>query len=104
MDSFEAGTDLEMISVDTLEGDVDYHKVLKKSRELVKFIKNSTARNNVFQFKVRAEFGREIELHLDVKKRWHSIPSMSEPLVKTCRHPRDTNRIQCRGNDWDLGF
>jgi hypothetical protein len=83
MDNFEAGTDLEVISDDTLEGDVDYHDLLKKSRKLVKFIKKSTVRNSVFQSKVKAEFGREIELHLDVKTRWNSIPTMLEPLVKT---------------------
>jgi hypothetical protein len=38
MDNFEAGTDLEVISDDTLEGDVDYHDLLKKSCEFVKFL------------------------------------------------------------------
>jgi len=66
-----------------IEVAVDYHELLKNSRKLVKFIKNSTVRNNVFLTKVKEEFGHEIELHLDVKTRWNSIPTMLEPLIKT---------------------
>ncbi|KAL3843020.1 hypothetical protein ACJMK2_020978 [Sinanodonta woodiana] len=39
MDNLETGTDMEVISDDTLEGNVNYHDLLKKSCELVKFIK-----------------------------------------------------------------
>ena len=69
MDNIEAGMNMEVISDDALEGYINYHDLLKKSCELVKFIKKSTVRNNVFQSKVKAEFGREIELHLDMKTR-----------------------------------
>ncbi|KAL3866294.1 hypothetical protein ACJMK2_043601 [Sinanodonta woodiana] len=83
IDNFEAGTDLEVINNDTLEGDVNYHDLLKKTHELVKFIKNSTVQNNVFPSKVKAEFGHKLELHLNVKTRWNSVPTLLEPLVKT---------------------
>ena len=39
--------------------------------------------NQIFQKKVTEEFGKEIELHLDVCHCWNSIFSMTEPLLKT---------------------
>lgn len=72
------------------EDNIDYHDLLKNSRKLIKYIKLSTVRNHVFQSKVKALFEREIELHLDVKTRWNSIPTMLEPLIKTETAIRET--------------
>ncbi|KAL3877463.1 hypothetical protein ACJMK2_035165 [Sinanodonta woodiana] len=44
MDNFEAGTDMEVISNDTLEGVVNYHDLLNKSCEVVKFIRNNCSK------------------------------------------------------------
>ncbi|KAL3865016.1 hypothetical protein ACJMK2_006649 [Sinanodonta woodiana] len=38
---------------------------------------------------------KRIELHLDVKTRWNSFPTMLEVA---------SNRIQSAGNDGDIGF
>lgn len=93
IDYFEDGMDMEVLNNDLIEEEkVDYHDQLEKSRKLVRFIKNSTVRNSVFLTKVKDEFGHEIELHLDVKTRWNSIPSMIEPLVKTETAIRETLR------------
>lgn len=81
-DIFENGLDFEILE-DSFEDSIDYHMLLKKSREVVKFIKNSTVRNHIFQTKVVSLFEHEIELHLDVKHRWNSIPTMINPLLKT---------------------
>lgn len=88
-DSFDEGTDIEMINSEN-DNNIVYHDVLKNSRKLIKYIKLSTVRNHVFQSKVKALFGREIELHLDVKTRWNSIPTMLEPLIKTESAIRET--------------
>jgi hypothetical protein len=58
-------------------------QVLKAARKVVKFIKMSAVRNDIFQAKVKQEFGRNIELHLDVRHRWNSIFQMIDPLLKT---------------------
>lgn len=90
-DSFDEGADFEVININSEnEDNIDYHDLLKNSRKLIKYIKLSTVRNHVFQSKVKALFEREIELHLDVKTRWNSIPTMLEPLIKTETAIRET--------------
>ncbi|KAG5685063.1 hypothetical protein PVAND_014264 [Polypedilum vanderplanki] len=71
-DTFEMTTDFEIIeaSIDN----IDHHHLLKISRKVVKFIKNSSIRKF---FNQKSMFGKEIELHLDVKYRWNSIPTMA---------------------------
>lgn len=71
--------------LENIEGEqaIHYPEVLKVARKVVKFIKLSSVRNQIFQEKVLAEFGNEIELHLDVKHRWNSMFKMTEPLLKT---------------------
>lgn len=87
-DDFENGLDIEIVS--DVEDEVDYHEILKNARKLVKFIKLSTVRNHIFQSKNMNYYGREIELHLDVKTRWNSIPSMLKPLIATEQSIRET--------------
>ncbi|XP_065659767.1 uncharacterized protein LOC136083828 [Hydra vulgaris] len=65
------------------EINVVYPKILINVRKVVKFIKMSSVRNQIFQKKVTEEFGKEIELHLDVCHRWNSLFSMTAPLLKT---------------------
>ena len=50
---------------------------------MIKYIKLSSVRNQVFQSKVKALLGKEIELHLNVKTRRNTILIMLEPLIKT---------------------
>ncbi|KAG5683994.1 hypothetical protein PVAND_013247 [Polypedilum vanderplanki] len=80
-DTFEMATDFEII--ETSIDNIDHHHLLKISRKIVKFIKISPIRNQIFQSKVKSIYGKEIELHLDVKHRWNSIPTMISPLIKT---------------------
>lgn len=80
-DSFD-NVDFEVIN-DECDQVVDFHETLKRCREITKFIKGSTVKNHVFQTKVKENHHKEIELHLDVKTRWNSIPSMLTPLLKT---------------------
>lgn len=82
--------DIEILNTSENEDNIDYHSLLTNSRKLIKYIKLSTVRNQVFQTKNKALFGREIELHLDVKTRWNSIPTMLEPLIKTQSAIRET--------------
>ena len=82
---------LDLLNDDDIEqSEISYHDLLKNSRKLVKFIKNSTVRNNIFLSKVKALTGREIELHLDVKTRWNSIPTMLDSIIKTEMAIRET--------------
>ena len=81
-DSFDEGTNFEVIN-DECEDDIDYNDLLKNSCKLIKYIKLSSVQNQIFQSKVKALLGKEIELHLDVKTRWNTIPIMLEPLIKT---------------------
>lgn len=80
-DNFDQFTDLEII--EEVDDNIDFSIILTKAREVVKFIKYSSVRNHIFQTKVVEKFGNEIELHLDVKHRWNSIPTMIDPLIKT---------------------
>jgi hypothetical protein len=80
-DSFDE-LDMEILD-DQFDDNIDFHELLKSAREVVKFIKNSTVRNHIFQEKVKLHYGHGIELHLDVKHRWNSIPTMIEPILKT---------------------
>ena len=41
--------------------------------------------HKVFQSKAIEELNSEIYLHLDVKYKWNSIPTMTAPLIKTKR-------------------
>lgn len=94
VDYFDDGIDVEVVSEvvseDEIEQELVYHRLLENSRQLVRFIKKSTVRNNVFLSKVKQELGHEIELHIDVKTRWNSITTMLEPLVKTENAIRET--------------
>ena len=89
IDCFGDGFDVEVESKYAVE-EVVYHLLLEKSRQLVRFIKKSTVRNNVYLNKVKQEFGHEIELHLDVKTRWNSLITMIQPLLKTENAIRET--------------
>lgn len=82
-DDFDQAVDLQFMDGDIEENDIDFHELLKSSRKVVKFIKYSSVRNHVFQSKVKAKYGKEIELHLDIKTRWNSIACMIEPLLNT---------------------
>lgn len=74
--------DFEVIKYESMD-EIDFHDVLKNARIVINYIRDSTVRNHIFQSKVKAEFGNEIELVLDVKHRWNSIPCMISPLLKT---------------------
>ncbi|KAG5667441.1 hypothetical protein PVAND_015421 [Polypedilum vanderplanki] len=63
-DTFEMATDFEII--ETSIDNIDHHHLLKNIKKDFKSI-----------------YGKEIELHLDVKHRWNSIPTMISPLIKT---------------------
>ena len=87
-DNFDEPTDFELINEN--HNEIDYHEILKKSRKIVKFFKHSPVRNHVLQTKIKQIHSREIEMHLDVKTRWNSIPTMLEPLIKTEASIRET--------------
>lgn len=72
--------DIEIIEEDV--NTYDYKDVLKNTRNLVKFIKYSTVRNQIFQEKVKQKLNKELELHLDVKHRWNSIFEMIDPIIE----------------------
>ena len=57
---------------------------------MIKFIKKSSVKNQVFQDKVFADLGHHKELHLDVKTRWNSIPTMLDSLIQTEKPLRET--------------
>lgn len=78
---FFDNNDVEIIAEVTDET-YDYKDVLKNTRKLVKFIKNSSVRNQIFQSKVKEQIGKEIELQLDVQHRWNSIFDMVDPIIK----------------------
>lgn len=88
-DEFDENNDVEMMAED-LVYEMDYPELLKKVRKIVKFFKYSPVRNHVLQSKIQCEHGREIQLLLDVKTRWNSIPSMLRPLIKTEGAIRET--------------
>lgn len=86
LDCFDENIDFEILNNEQHDDDDDqiyFHDVLKNCREVVKYIKYSSVRNHLFQEKVVAEFKHEIELHLDVRHRWNSIPNMIDSLIKT---------------------
>ena len=80
-DSFDEGTNFEVIN--EFEDDIDYNYLLMNSNKLIKYNKLSSVRNQVFQSKVKALLGKEIELYLDVKTRWNTAPIKLDPLIKT---------------------
>ena len=51
--------DIEVIINDSIKQEMDYHDLLENSIRLVRFIKNSTVRNNIFLNKVKYEFSNE---------------------------------------------
>ncbi|CAF0985424.1 unnamed protein product [Didymodactylos carnosus] len=67
-DEFDDGCDLETAR-EEISDEINYYTVLKAARDVIKYIKNSTVRNQIFQSKVNAQFGHDVELHLDVKHR-----------------------------------
>ncbi|KAG5671612.1 hypothetical protein PVAND_001805 [Polypedilum vanderplanki] len=81
-DDFDNVSDLEFLENEITE-EIHYHDVLKQARKIVKFIKLSSVRNHIFQSKVIAKYNKEIELKLDVKTRWNSIPDLLQPIIET---------------------
>ncbi|CAF4348505.1 unnamed protein product, partial [Didymodactylos carnosus] len=81
-DEFDDGCDLE-IAREEISDEINYYTVLKAARDVIKYIKNSTVRNQIFQSKVNTQFRHDVELHLDVQHRWNLIPIMLGSLLKT---------------------
>ncbi|KAL0859841.1 hypothetical protein ABMA27_010181 [Loxostege sticticalis] len=57
-------------------------RVLDETRSLVKLFRKSPLKNIQLQNYVKAEFGKELSLLLDVKTRWNSIIVMAERFLK----------------------
>ncbi|GBP71214.1 hypothetical protein EVAR_18007_1 [Eumeta japonica] len=57
-------------------------RVLDETRSLVKLFRKSPLKNSQLQNYVKAEFGKELSLLLDVKTRWNSIIVMAERFLK----------------------
>ena len=89
-DDFDDIADVDFIEDTDAEEEIDYNEILKNARKLIKFIKTSSVKNQVFQDKVFAELGHHKELHLDVKTRWNSIPTMLDSLIQTEKPLRET--------------
>ncbi len=81
-DEYDDAADLEFIDFETEEEEINHHDILKNVRKLAKYFRSSPTRNHVLQSKVKESFGKEIDLHLDVKTRWNSIPAMLSPIIK----------------------
>ena len=88
-DDYDQDVDFELITNNNdNEEEVDVTnpicEVLRHARMVVKFIRSSDVRNQIFQFKVKTRNGgKEVELQLDVKHRWNTIITMIDPLLKT---------------------
>ncbi|KAG5674249.1 hypothetical protein PVAND_004229 [Polypedilum vanderplanki] len=82
VDDFDNVSDLEFLKNEIIE-EIHYHDVLKQARKIVKFIKLSSVRNHIFQSKVIFKYNKEIELKLDVKTRWNSVPDLLQPIIET---------------------
>ncbi|GBP75913.1 Folliculin-interacting protein 1 [Eumeta japonica] len=57
-------------------------KALKETRTIVKLFRRSPLKNITLQKYVKKEFGRELNLTLDVKTRWNSMLQMTDRFLK----------------------
>ncbi|KAI8122766.1 hypothetical protein CVS40_6558 [Lucilia cuprina] len=59
-----------------------YSIVLNNMRKIIKCIKRSPLKNGTLQTYVKAEFGKELQLSLDIKTRWNSLLAMMDSFLK----------------------
>ena len=64
----------------------EFHCLIKKVRSVVKLFRKSPTKNDVLQKYVKEEFGKEIQLIIDIKTRWNSLYSMLQRFyeLKSC--------------------
>lgn len=76
-----------VVNVDDVEedpGELDFEVIdlLKKVQKLCKKFRKSNVENDALQEEVRIVFGKDLQLKIDCKTRWHTILSMLERFWK----------------------
>ena len=74
--------DVDDVEEDPGELDIDTLNLVKKVQKLCKKFRKSNVENDALQEEVRALFGKELQLKIDCKTRWHTVLSMLVRFLK----------------------
>ena len=78
----EGGIAVEDVEDDQGDLDTEILDLLKKVQKICRKYKKSNVLNDELQEKVKAAFGKELQLKLDCKTRWHTVLKMLEQFYK----------------------
>ena len=81
-EGFQVSAEIEVV----LEFEDDLHPFIQKIRTVMKLFRKSPTKNDILQKHIKEQFGKELQLILDVKTRWNSLFSMLQRFyhVKNC--------------------
>ena len=73
-DDVDKGEGFQIVNEeDKLELKNNLHQVIRKVRTVVKLFRKSPTKNDILQKNIKEQFGREIQLMINVKIQWNSL-------------------------------